>query len=76
MSNNEPRIVAGNDRQRVAAEVLELGAALFDDVIDVAARVLPNGDAEPFPEAEIRAAADEFFVALRLLLNLPEPGQP
>ncbi len=76
MSNNEPRIVAGNDRQRVAAEVLELGAALFDDVIDVAARDLPEGDAEPFPEAEIRAAVDEFFVALRLLLNLPEPGQP
>lgn len=72
MSTNEPGIVAGYDRQRVAAEVLELGAVLFDDVIDAAAQVSPDRDEEPFPEGEIRAAADEFFVALRLLLNLPE----
>ncbi len=76
MSAHEPGIATGYDRQRVAAEVLELGAALFDDVIDVAARTSPDGDAEPFPEAEIRAAADEFFVALRLLLNLPQHEQP
>jgi hypothetical protein len=72
MSSIESQSEATYDPQRVAAEVLELGAALFDDVIDAAAAQSGNADAEPFPEADVRAAAAEFFTALRLLLGLPE----
>ncbi len=58
-------------RQRVAAEVLELGEALFDAVIETAARKPPvDGEDEMFPEADVRAAASEFFTALRLLLEV------
>jgi hypothetical protein len=60
-------------RQAIAAEVLELGEMLFDTAIDAAAQRPAGeqvGDAT-FIE-EMRAAADEFFMALRLLL---ETGQ-
>jgi hypothetical protein len=57
-------------RQRASAEVLELGEMLFDTAIDTATRQSAIGEE---PEAllveEMRAAADEFFVALRLLLG-------
>lgn len=62
-------------RQHVAAEILELGETLFDAVIDAAAN-RPNtveGSGEPFPTEDFRAAADEFFRALRVLLGI-EPG--
>ncbi len=59
----------------VAAEVLELGQALFDAVIETAAAGRPPEAAdEAYAEAEVRAAAEEFFTALRLLLGL-EPGE-
>jgi hypothetical protein len=55
----------------VAAEVLELGQALFDTVIDAAAAPPPvEGETrEPFPTDDVRAAAEEFFIALRVLLQ-------
>ncbi len=57
----------------VAAEVLELGQALFDAVIETAlARCPREGADEAYPEAELRAAADQFFTALRLLLGLEQ----
>jgi hypothetical protein len=57
--------------QAAAAEVLELGQTLFDAVIE-AATSPPAGDTarEPFPAEDVRAAATEFFHALRLLLGL------
>ncbi len=59
--------------QQVKAEVLELGQTLFDAVIEAAASP-PAGDAagELFPAEEVRAAADEFFRALRLLLGMDD----
>ena len=60
-------------RQRVAAEVLELGQALFDALIETAADRQPdNSEPTPFPVDEVRAAADEFFTALRLLLGMDQ----
>jgi hypothetical protein len=60
----------GLSRQEIAAEVLELGEMLFDAAIDAAAQ-RPTGEQAQdatFIE-ELRAAADEFFMALRLLLK-------
>ena len=55
-------------RQRAAAEVIELGEMLFDTAIDAV-----EGEASDAPLIEeLRATADEFFTALRLLL---ETGQ-
>jgi hypothetical protein len=66
---DEPAL-AGSRRQ-IAAEVLELGEALFDAAIDAATGgQLAAATDEPSPEAELRAAAEEFFTALRLLLGL------
>ena len=60
-------------QQQVIAEVLELGEALFDAAIDAATGGQPAQETdEPSPEAEMRAAADEFFTALRLLLGLEQ----
>jgi hypothetical protein len=58
----------------VAAEVLELGQALFDAVIEAAAAPPPvEGETrEPFPTDDVRAAAEEFFTALRALLGNAE----
>ena len=59
----------GLSRQEIAAEVLELGEMLFDAAIDAAAQ-RPAGEEVgdgAFVE-EMRATADEFFTALRLLL--------
>ena len=60
-------------RQRVAAEVLELGQALFDALIETAtAQQLEDNDSTSFPVDEVRAAANEFFTALRLLLGMDQ----
>lgn len=66
----ENRVQDGT-RRRVADEVLELGQTLFDTVIEVAATPPPPDGEEPavFPADDVRAAADEFFAALRLLLG-------
>jgi hypothetical protein len=58
------------DREQVIAEVLELGEMLFDTVIDA---VEHQPVAEKASDAslieEMRAAANEFFTAVRLLLE-------
>ena len=60
-------------RQAIAAEVLELGEMLFDTAIDAAAqRPAEESAGDTTFLEEMRAAADEFFMALRLLL---ETGQ-
>ena len=59
-------------QKQIAAEILELGEMLFDTMIEAAQQ--PTQDKEndaPLIE-EMRATADEFFTALRLLL---ETGQ-
>jgi len=65
-----PPVPADTVRPRqIAAEVLELGEALFDAALEAAVRC-PVGDTEePFPETEMRTAADGFFRALRILLR-------
>ena len=57
-------------REQVIAEVLELGEMLFDTVID-AEEHRPAGDeaSDASLIEEMRAAANEFFTALRLLLE-------
>jgi len=63
-------------RPEIAAEVLELGEMLFDAAIDAAAQ-RPAGEQAgdtPFLE-EMRAAVDEFFMALRLLLETGQETQ-
>lgn len=67
--------VNGKDlsRQEIVAEVLELGEMLFDTAIDaVAQRPAEEQAGDAVFLEEMRAAADEFFMALRLLL---ETGQ-
>ena len=39
-------------------------------VLDVAASHPPAEKGEPFPEADLRSAADEFFQTLRVMLEL------
>ena len=72
------KISANSERRRLmterilAAEVLELGQTLFDTLIESA---IAPGSAEnqvAVDAAQARAASDEFFVALRLLLGLAE----
>ncbi len=58
-------------RQRASAEVLELGEMLFDSAIDAASRKPDQGEeADALLVDEMRVAADEFFMALRLLLGV------
>jgi hypothetical protein len=58
-------------REQVIAEVLELGEMLFDTVID-AVEHQPAGDeaSDASLIEEMRAAANEFFTAVRLLLEV------
>ncbi|MBI3977801.1 MAG: hypothetical protein HY331_06410 [Chloroflexi bacterium] len=66
---------AAIEKRRVAAEVLELGESLFDAMIEAACarRPVSGGAAAPYPVDDVRAAAGEFFTAMRVLLGL-EPG--
>jgi hypothetical protein len=60
-----------DERQRAAAEVIELGEMLFDTAIDAAAQQPLEGEASDASLIEeMRAAADEFFTALQLLLEI------
>jgi hypothetical protein len=60
--------------RRTVHEILELGEFLFDTVMDAAVAsgepAARNDDS--FPEQDLRAAAAEFFTALRLLLRVEE----
>lgn len=57
----------------LAAEILDLGQTLFDTLIEEASVRGPAGNQPTVDAVEARAAADEFFAALRLLLG-PEEG--
>jgi hypothetical protein len=57
-------------RRHAAAEVIELGEMLFDTAIDAAARQPIEGETSNAALIEeMQAAANEFFIALRLLLE-------
>jgi len=58
---------------RVAAEVLELGQSLFETALEVGNHPqAENQESAVYPTEEIRATAQEFFTALRLLLRIEE----
>lgn len=59
-----------DSRRLIAAEVLDLGRSLFDAVIEPGDEQTSEEDRYTVEEA--RVAADQFFVALRLLLGLDE----
>jgi hypothetical protein len=69
--NEEKQDVDTNmTRQRAVAEVIELGEMLFDTAIDTAAQQTTGGEeSDATLIEEMRAAANEFFIALRLLLE-------
>ena len=64
-------------REQVIAEVLELGEMLFDTVIDaVEHRPLADKANDASLIEEMRAAASEFFTAVRLLLEIGQVSHP
>ena len=63
-------------RRQIAAEVLELGEALFDAANAAAARRPTEAPDEAYPEGEVRAAADQCCTALRLPLGPAVPLGP
>ena len=64
------------ERQMLAAEVLEMGEQLFSLALEArdneAGAEAQNGAGQAFPLAEIAAAGEQFFAALRLLLDIAE----
>ncbi len=65
-------------REQVIAEVLELGEMLFDTAIDaVEHRPTQYEASDASLIEEMRAAANEFFTAVRLLLEIgQDTGKP
>jgi hypothetical protein len=73
-----------DDRRALVAEVLEMGEQLFEMALggrDTHEKVSGfegheknehGGEDRDYPVEEIRAAGDEFFTALRLLLEVDE----
>ena len=60
-------------RQRLAAEVIELGESLFEMALEAGTHQPAAGEEiVAYPVEEIQAAAEEFFTALRLLLGVAE----
>lgn len=58
---------------RLAAEVLELGESLFEIALEAGNHpASPGEESEAYPVEELRAATDEFFTALRLLLRIEQ----
>jgi len=56
--------------EQIAAEVLELGEMLFDTMIEAAEQKQIEGNpVDANLIEEMRAAADEYFTALRLLFT-------
>jgi hypothetical protein len=73
MSTGEVDILDEGSRKRIAAEVIELGEALFETALEAGSyRSAEGQEGEAYPVEEIRAATDEFFTALRLLLGIEE----
>jgi len=56
--------------QQIATEILELGQALFDMLIEAASRPVAGPEGQPFPTKEVSEATQQFFTSLRLLLKL------
>lgn len=63
---------SANSRQQLAAEVLELGKTLFETALEVGSQPTENEEGEAYPLKELCAATDEFFTALRLLLEIEQ----
>ncbi len=59
-------------RQHLAIELLELGEMLFDTMIEAVQQPAQDKENDAPLIEDMRATADEFFTALRLLL---ETGQ-
>jgi len=59
-------------QKQIAAEVIELGEMLFDTMLEAAQQPAQHKENDAPLIEEMRATADEFFTALRLLL---ETGQ-
>lgn len=60
-------------RQRLAAEVIELGESLFEMALEAGTHQPAAGEETTmYPVEEIQAATTEFFTALRLLLGVAE----
>jgi len=59
-------------KQRLVAEVLELGESLFETALEARSQqpAKDEGEGDKYPIDELRAAAQEFFSALRLLLRM------
>lgn len=73
MSTSEVNLLNEESRQRMAAEVLELGQSLFETALEVGNHPqAENQEGEAYLTEEIRATSDEFFTALRLLLRIEE----
>ncbi len=71
MSTNEANTLNEEGRQRIAAEVLELGESLFETALEVGNRQREEGqDGQVYPIEEIRVTSHEFFTALQLLLRI------
>lgn len=74
MSTNEVNTLNDENRQRIAAEVLELGESLFDLALEHTGQQ-SNGEehnntiGKGVIGDEFYAAKGEFFVALRLLFH-------
>lgn len=69
----DPSNDTDNARRRVAAEVIELGEALFDEMIEVvASRQQVGEEDDAFPVEDVRVAAETFFQALRAFLTLQQ----
>jgi hypothetical protein len=63
---------ADAERKEMAAEVVQLGQALFEAVVEDA-RLRPGPPTrpdEPFPAEQVTEAGDRFFRTLRRLLDL------
>jgi hypothetical protein len=57
----------------LAAEVLELGESLFEIALEAGnCPSSPAEESEAYPIEELRAATNEFFTALRLLLSIEQ----
>ncbi len=71
MNNPESDIAQITSNKRLAAEVLELGESLFEMVLEAMSHNTTEDEKqETYPVEEMRAAAAEFFTALRLLLRV------
>ena len=59
------------EQRKLAIEVLELGESLFETALDAGShRSAESQEGEDYTIEDIRATAQEFFTALRLLLGI------